>query len=127
MSRRSVAIVGASADRSKFGNKSVRAHQQAGYDVFPIHPQAQTIEGLNAFRSLTDVSRDRIDRIVFYVPPAVGLGLLDDVAGITHQEFWLSPGTESDAILDRSDDLGLQVTLGCTIVDLGINPADLSD
>ena len=45
MAKPTVAILGASADRSKFGNKSVRAHAQAGYDVYPVNPKGGTIEG----------------------------------------------------------------------------------
>jgi hypothetical protein len=43
---KSVAILGASADRSKYGNKAVRAYQQQGYTVFPINPKESEIEGL---------------------------------------------------------------------------------
>ena len=39
MSQPTVAIIGASTDRSKFGNKSVRAHLQQGYEVFPVNPK----------------------------------------------------------------------------------------
>ena len=47
-----VAIVGASQDRSKFGNKSVRAHLKAGFQVYPVHPRAQEIEGLPVYADL---------------------------------------------------------------------------
>ena len=47
MSKPTVAVVGASADRRKFGNKSVRAHLAQGYDVYPVNPKAGEVEGLN--------------------------------------------------------------------------------
>jgi len=52
---KSVAIIGASADQSKFGNKAVRAFQQQGYEVYPVNPKATEIEGLPAFASIRDV------------------------------------------------------------------------
>ena len=50
-----IAILGASANRAKFGNKAVRAYRSQGYDVFPVHPSADVIEGLPVFRSVADV------------------------------------------------------------------------
>jgi predicted CoA-binding protein len=41
-----VAVIGASNDRHKFGNRAVRAYQQQGYTVIPINPHETTVEGL---------------------------------------------------------------------------------
>ncbi|MGH7128247.1 MAG: CoA-binding protein, partial [Planctomycetaceae bacterium] len=49
MTKPSAVILGASADRRKYGNKSVRAHLQRGYDVYPVNPKAERIEGLTAY------------------------------------------------------------------------------
>jgi predicted CoA-binding protein len=47
-----VAILGASADRATFGNKSVRAHLAQGYTVYPVNPKGGQVEGLFVYRSL---------------------------------------------------------------------------
>ena len=48
------AVVGASTDRSKYGNKVLRCYQQAGKSpVYPVHPKEREIEGLAAYPSLT--------------------------------------------------------------------------
>ena len=57
---RTVAIIGASPDRSKFGNKALRAWRQQGYRVIPINPHASEVEGEPAYGSVLDVP-DRID------------------------------------------------------------------
>ena len=75
-----VAILGASADRAKFGNKAVRAYLAQGYQVFPIHPKAQTIEGLQAYRSILEVPADRLDRTSLYLPPQIGLHVIEEIA-----------------------------------------------
>jgi predicted CoA-binding protein len=64
----SVAIVGASADRRKFGNKAVRAYQRRGWTVYPVHPTLGEIEGSKAYPSLRDVP-GKIDRVALYLPP----------------------------------------------------------
>lgn len=120
-----VAVIGASADRSKYGNKSVRAHQQHGFDVYPVNPKGGTIEGLTAYRSLAEIPLTRLDRISLYVPPHVGLELLDQIAQMPCDELWLNPGSESEELVAAAEELGLQPIVGCSIVAVGASPADL--
>ncbi len=126
MSRPTVAIIGASADRSKFGNKSVRAHQAQGYEVFPINPKGGQIEGLPVYRSLADVPVKRLDRVSLYVPPAIGLSLLPEIAAKGCEELWLNPGSESDELVAAARELGLEPIVACSIVDVGISPQSLN-
>jgi uncharacterized protein len=120
-----VAIIGASADRGKFGNKAVRAYLARGYQVFPIHPKAQTIEGVPAYRSILEVPAEQLDRASLYLPPDIGLQVIEEIARKPVREVWLNPGAESPALIDRARELGLNVILACSIVDIGINPRDL--
>lgn len=121
----SIAIIGASNDRRKFGNKAVRAYHQQGWTVLPVNPSAVTIEGLKAYPSVRDVPRP-VDRVSVYVPPQVGLMLLDDIAAVQPGEVFFNPGTESDELLTRAQQLGLNVVLACSIVAIGVSPAGLS-
>jgi hypothetical protein len=121
----SIAIIGASADRSKFGNKAVRAYSTRGYQVFPIHPKAQIIEGLQTYRSILEVPAKSLDRASFYLPPPIGLQVIEEVAHKPVGEVWLNPGAESPALIERARELGLNVIVGCSIVDIGVNPSDL--
>lgn len=125
--RPTAAIVGASTDRGKFGNKSVRAHMRAGYEVYPVHPNAAQIEGLVVYASVRDVPAERLDRVSLYLSPERGLDLLDDIAAKGCDELWLNPGSESPELLARARSLDLNVIAGCSIVALGISPSELSD
>jgi len=126
MSKPTVAILGASGERSKFGNKSVRAHLRQGYDVYPVNPKGGQIEGLKVFRSLADVPVERLDRISVYLPPHLGLAVLDEVAAKGCRELWLNPGSESEELLERARALGLEPIQACSIVNIGENPATLT-
>ena len=126
MSKPSVAILGASADRSKFGNKAVRAHLQQGYDVFPVNPKGGVIEGLTVYKSLADVPAAHLNRISVYLPPQVGLAMLDEIAAKGCDELWLNPGSESDDIVAKAEALGLKPIQACSIVAVGVHPGDLS-
>jgi predicted CoA-binding protein len=121
MSKPAVAVVGASNDRSKFGNKAVRAYLQQGYDVYPVNPKEETIEGLTCYRSVLDVPA-QLDRITVYLPPAVSVKVLDEIAAKGAKEVWLNPGAESDAVLDRATELGLRPIVACSILGVGQDP-----
>lgn len=119
MARPKVAILGSSADRSKYGDRSLRAHRRAGHEVFPINPNVSQVEGLPAFASLDDLPVDRLDRVSAYVPPGVLLGLLDQVAREGVGEIWLNPGTDTAEVVARDEAPGLNVVRGCSILDVG--------
>ena len=127
MSSPTVAIIGASADRSKFGNKSVRAHLAQEYQVFPINPKGGQIEGLTAYSSITEVPVERLDRVSMYVPPAVGMRLVEAIAAKGCDELWLNPGSESDELAARARELGLEPIIACSIVDVGMHPSELDE
>jgi predicted CoA-binding protein len=116
-----VAVIGASNDRSKFGNRAVRAYVQQGYVVVPINPHEHEIEGLKAYRSVLDVPGP-IDMASFYVPPHVGEQVMDEVARKGVTDVWLNPGSESESLIARARALHLQPIVACSIVAIGENP-----
>ena len=118
---RIVAVIGASANRQKFGNRALRAYQAQGYTVIPINPHEATVEGLNAFKSVLDVPGP-IDMATFYVPPAVGLRVIDEVARKGIGEVWLNPGADGDEVVARARSLGIKPVIACSIVGIGENP-----
>ena len=116
-----VAVIGASNDRRKFGNRAVRAFRRRGYTVVPINPRERRIEGLDAFASVLDVPGP-IDMATFYVPPEVGERVLEDVAQRKIREVWLNPGAESAALVARARALALEPILACSIAAIGEDP-----
>ena len=124
MSQKTIAILGASTDRNKFGNKAVRAFRQQGYQVFPVNPKEETVEGLPAFKSISELPM-RPQMVSVYLPPGVLLKVLPDIAAKGCDELWLNPGTESDEVLAEAERLKLNVVQACSIVGLGVSPASL--
>lgn len=121
---KTVAVIGASTDRSKFGNKAVRAYAKQGYTVFPVNPKEPEVEGLPAYKSISDVP-ERPNLISVYLPPPVLLKVLPDIAAKGCDEFWLNPGTESDEVLAEAERLGLNVIQACSIVGIGMSPEEV--
>src|SRR5262245_42361441 len=122
----SVAILGASADRSKFGNKAVRAFLARGYDVYPVTPKGGDVEGLSCFKSLAEIPAEvKLDWISVYLPPAVGLKSLPEIVARGCGELWLNPGSESDELVEAAERQGLNVVQACSIVAIGVSPHNL--
>ncbi|MCX8156109.1 MAG: CoA-binding protein [Verrucomicrobiae bacterium] len=121
---KSVAVIGASNNRQKFGNKAVRAFRQQGYTVYPVNPHEPTIEGLRAYPTLGEVPV-RPEIISVYVPPPVLLKLLPDIAAKGCDELWLNPGTESDEVLAEAARLKLNVVQACSILAVGMSPESM--
>lgn len=116
-----VAVIGASSDRSKYGNKALRAFRAQGYEVVPVNPNVAEVEGLRTFPSLRDVPGD-VDMATFYVPSSIGLTVIEDVAARGIKEVWLNPGSESAALLSRARELGIDPIIACSIVGIGDSP-----
>jgi acyl-CoA synthetase (NDP forming) len=116
-----VAVVGASTDRRKFGNRAVRAFLARGDRVIPINPRHREIEGLRAYRSVLDVP-DAIDVATLYVPPEVGTHLLAELQQKQIGEIWINPGAESDELLAEAARLHLPVIVACSIMAVGQDP-----
>jgi uncharacterized protein len=125
MANQTVAIVGASADRSKYGNKAVRAFRDAGWTVFPVHPTLKQVEGLEAYPSLDALPVAELDQVSLYVPAQVGIQILDQAIRKRPRELWLNPGSESPELLRRAGELGLSVIQACSILGVGKYPDEL--
>jgi predicted CoA-binding protein len=126
---KTIAVVGASADRHKFGNKCVRAYRDAGYQVYPVNLAEREIEGLPVFRTLADVPAP-LERISVYLPPPLTLALLPAIAraatagSAAGAEVWFNPGSADGAVIAEARRLGIAARPGCSIVDIGRLPSE---
>ena len=118
---RTVAVIGASSNRHKYGNKALRAFANQGYTVLAINPNEAQVEGHRTYPSVLDVPGP-IDMVSFYVPPEVGERVIGEVASKQIPEVWLNPGAESDQLIARARALAIKPFVACSIVAIGRNP-----
>ena len=92
-----IALVGASNDPSKFGNRIYRDLRTKGYHIIPINPKEDEIEGDKAYASI-DMMDSLPDIVNFVVPPQIAIKVAQKAIdlGITH--LWFQPGSESDEL-----------------------------
>jgi predicted CoA-binding protein len=119
---KTVAVIGASSNRSKYGNIALRAFRHAGYKVVPINPNEAEVEGLRTYASVLDVP-EAIDMATVYVPPDVGERLIEEIAKKGISEVWLNPGAASRDLLAKARALGLKPIEACSIVGIGLSPS----
>ena len=113
-----IMVIGASRNPDKYGNRALRAYVQRGHVVLPVNATADEIEGVKAYRFVSDPDGP-IDRAILYLPAHVGIGVLDALAARGDvAELWVSPGAESDELLDRARALGFDPIQACAIVDV---------
>lgn len=117
----SIAVIGASADRAKYGNKAVRAYVSMGWTVYPVNPKLSEVEGLPCFSSISEVPTAP-DFASLYVPPAVGIGLLPAIAKAGVKKVYVNPGAESMELIEEAERLGLEPIVACSIRALGLAP-----
>jgi|ERR1043166_3106007 predicted CoA-binding protein len=103
---KTVAVIGASSNRDKWGNKAIRAFLQQGYTVYPVNPNEPEVEGLKTYASIRDVPV-RPQTVTVYLPPPRLVKILPDIAARGCDELFLNPGTESAEVLAECDRLGL--------------------
>jgi predicted CoA-binding protein len=118
-----VAVIGASNDRRKFGNKAVRAFRRQGYTVVAVNPQEPTIEGEPAYASVLDYP-GVIDEATLYVQPEVSLEVLEDIARKRIPAVWLNPGADDPRVVARARALGIRPIVACSILGVGERPSD---
>lgn len=112
------AVVGASTDRSKYGNKVLRCYQQAGKSpVYPVHPKEREIEGLAAYPSLSAIP-ERPRAVSIITPPKITEAVVEECATLGIRHLWMQPGAESPRAIERCRELGLALLAGgpCLLV-----------
>ncbi|MFA6553391.1 MAG: CoA-binding protein [Patescibacteria group bacterium] len=120
---KTVAIIGASNNREKFGNKAVRAYRKQGWVVYPINPKEAFIDDVQAYKSVVDAPRP-IDRVSLYVPSDVGLAIINDIAKVRPKELYINPGAESEELVLAATKLGLEPIQACSIRNIGEDPGE---
>ena len=120
---KTIIIVGASTKRDKFSNKAVRAYRGIGWTVYPVHPTEKTIEGLACYPTIEEVPGPAAT-LSLYVPPQVGIKLIDAAPAKSVQDVFVNPGAGSPELVARIRELGMNPIEACSIVAMGKVPGD---
>lgn len=113
--RRVWAVVGASLDEQKYGNRIYHSLRNAGYTVYPVNPKGGEIEGAKIYPSLADLPRPP-EVIDIVVPPPVTEKVVKEAHELGLNRVWMQPGAESEAAIDYCEENGMEVVHGTCIM-----------
>ncbi len=113
------AVVGASTNREKYGNKVLRAYLQNDRPVYPINPRADEIEGQKCYADLASLP-EPVHGLSIITPSKITERVVEEAATAGIKHLWMQPGAESEAAIERAQQLGMNVIAGgpCILVTL---------
>ena len=93
----SIALVGASNNPRKYGNKILLDLISKGHNVYPVNNKEKNIEGIKSYKSV-DAIPEIPSIINFVIPPNEGMAVTRDLVKKGYDNFWYQPGAESNKI-----------------------------
>ena len=118
---KTVAVIGASSNRMKFGNRALRAFERQGFIVIAINPNEREVEGHKSYPTVLDYPGP-LDMATVYIPPRHGVGVMEQLARKGVPEVWLNPGADGPEVVARARELGLNTIQACSIMGIGESP-----
>ncbi len=112
-----IALIGASANKSKYGNIILNDLKLKGYDILPVHPALNEIDGIKVYNSVEEID-DQPDLYVFVVPPSIGFEITKKLYNKGNRHFWYQPGAQSAEISEflKKDSSVKFSTISCIMV-----------
>lgn len=113
-------VVGASADRSKYGNRVLRCYRMNGLMAIPVNPNERQIEGVPCVASVDDLP-DNVASISIITPPLMTERVVEAAAAKGIRNIWMQPGAESPRAVAFCREHGMNVIAdgSCLLVVLG--------
>ena len=113
--QKTFAIIGATENRSKYGNIVYRNLRAKGYTVYPVNPSAKIVEGDTCYPNLASLP-EKVDGIVSVVPPPVTEKIVREAAGLEITRVWMQEGSESADAIKFCQEHGMNTIWGQCIM-----------
>ena len=117
---KTIAMVGASGDKTKFSYGVLRQLSEIGYDILPINPNPKIIEirGLRVYRSLQDIDK-QIDMVEVFRPANELYGIAEQAVEVGAKVLWGQIGVYDDKAAKLAEAAGLKVVMNrCPKIEL---------
>jgi hypothetical protein len=110
-----LAIIGVSRSGKKFGNMALKELTERGYQLYPVHPEAKEVDGVQCYPNMAAL-QGMVDGALVVLPPQKAGSVLQDISAAGIKNIWLQQGSESAEILATAKRLGLNVISGKCIL-----------
>lgn len=112
---KSIAVIGASNDTSKYGNRALKSWLATPWTVYAVNPNEDEIEGMQAYDSVLDIP-DEVDVATLYLSPKIGLKVADELIEKGVAQVYLNPGAGSAELKKKLEDSGIEAIEACSII-----------
>jgi uncharacterized protein len=117
---KTIAMVGASADPTKFSYGVLRVLHETGYDMIPVNP-AETgneIRGLKCYESLSAIDRP-VDMVQIFRTSEAAYEVVGEAIRIGAKVIWMQLGVRNDDAARLAEAAGLKVVMNrCPKIEL---------
>jgi hypothetical protein len=117
---KTIAMVGASGDKTKFSYGVLRQLSEIGYDILPINPNPKITEirGLRVYRSLKEIDK-QIDMVEVFRPKNELYGIAEQAIEVGAKVLWGQIGVYDDKAAELAEAAGLKVIMNrCPKIEL---------
>lgn len=114
------AVIGASTNRDKFGNKVLRCYLQHYKTVYPVNPKEGFIEGLTCINDIADLP-ETVNSISIVTPPSTTEKVVEQAIEKGIKNVWMQPGAESESAIENcmKNHVNIIARGPCILVELG--------
>jgi predicted CoA-binding protein len=112
MNLKNWAVVGATTKENRYGYKIVKKLNDNNYNVFPVNPKFEEVNGLKSYDNLKSI-KAKIDVVDLVVNPKHGINVMKEVSELGIKYVWLQPGTRSQEIRDFAAKNGIEIIEDC--------------
>lgn len=117
---KTIAMVGASADKTKFSYGVLRVLHETGYDMIPVNPNPNVTEirGIPVYHALEEIDRP-VDMVEVFRPKEELYSIAEKSIAIGAKVLWAQIGVYDDAAAKLAEDAGLKVVMNrCPKIEL---------
>ncbi|MBN1476774.1 CoA-binding protein [Candidatus Sumerlaeota bacterium] len=115
LAQRVLAVVGVSRDPAKWGTIVFRDLRSKGYTVYPVNPHMKTLDGAEAFASLSDLP-EPVGGVVIVTQPRVTLEIVREAADLGVRRVWMQQGAESPEAIALCEEHGISTVHGVCVM-----------
>lgn len=113
------AVVGSTHDTSKWAYKVFHKLHSRGYNVFPVNPKQDEVDGVKCYHSLNEIE-EPIDVISLIINSKAGLEVVEQAKEKGIKNIWCQPGAESQELIEKAKSYGINIIHNeCVLVELG--------
>ena len=109
---KTIAMVGASPDKTKFSYGVLRVLHETGYEMIPVNPRPnlKEIRGLKVYPNLTSIDRP-VDMVEVFRKPEDLYDVAKDAIAIGAKVLWGQIGVKDLVAARLAEDAGLKVVM----------------